>query len=76
MEQKGRIEHIAKKACSDVNVALYDISLKRASKGLIVLIYITKIGGATINECKKVSRIISEALETEDVISERFFLEV
>ncbi len=76
MELKERIEHIAKKACSDVNVALYDINLKRASKGLIVLIYITKIGGATINECKKVSRIISEILEAEDIIIERFFLEV
>ena len=76
MEQKERIELIAKNACSDVNVALYDISLKRASKGLIVLVYVTKIGGATINECKKVSRIISEVLETEDVIAERYFLEV
>jgi len=76
MEQKERIEHIAKKACSDVNVALYDINLKRAAKGLIVLIYITKIGGATINECKKVSRIISEILEEEDIVNERFFLEV
>ena len=76
MEQKERIEHIAKKACSDVNVALYDINLKRAAKGLIVLIYITKIGGATINECKRVSRIISEILEEEDIVNERFFLEV
>ena len=76
MEHKERIEHIAKNACSDINVALYDINLKRASKGLIVLIYITKIGGATINECKKVSRIISEILEEEDIVNERFFLEV
>jgi len=76
VELKERIEQIAKKACLDVNVALYDLSLKPASKGLIVVIYITKIGGVTINECKKISRIISEILETEDVIKERFFLEV
>lgn len=76
MEQKEKIEKIAKQACSDVNVALYDIDLKRASKGLIVLVYITKIGGATINECKKVSRIISDELEVEDLINERYFLEV
>ncbi|MDA3814011.1 MAG: ribosome assembly cofactor RimP [Candidatus Cloacimonetes bacterium] len=76
MELKERIEQIAKKACLDVNVALYDLSLKSASKGLIVLIYITKIGGVNITECKRVSRNISEILETEDVIKERFFLEV
>ena len=76
MELKERIEHIAKKACLDVNVALYDLSLKPASKGLIVLIYLTKIDGVTINECKRVSRIISEILESEDVIAERYFLEV
>lgn len=76
MELKEKVEQIAKNACLDVNVALYDINLKRASKGLIVLIYITKIGGVTITECKKVSRIISEILETEDIIKDRFFLEV
>jgi len=76
VEQKEKIEKIAKQACSDVNVALYDIDLKRASKGLLVLVYITKIGGATINECKKVSRIISDELEIEDLINERYFLEV
>lgn len=76
MELKERIEQIAKNACTNVNVALYDINLKRASKGLIVLIYITKIGGATINECKQISRIISDDLEAEDILDERYFLEV
>jgi len=76
VDQKERIEQIAKNACHKVNVALYDLILKRASKGLILLIYVTKIDGVTINECKKVSRIMSEVLETEDFITERYFLEV
>ncbi|MDP8269225.1 MAG: ribosome assembly cofactor RimP [Candidatus Tenebribacter davisii] len=76
MDLKDRIEQLTKEACVDVGVALYDIILKQASKGLIVLIYITKIGGVTIDECKKVSRLISEVLETEDIIKERFFLEI
>ncbi len=76
VDQKERIEQIAKNACQKVNVALYDLILKHASKGLILLIYVTKIDGVTIDECKKVSRIMAEVLETEDIIADRYFLEV
>ncbi|MCF7858478.1 MAG: ribosome assembly cofactor RimP [Candidatus Cloacimonetes bacterium] len=76
MELKEQIEMIAKKACSEIKIALYDVELKRASKGLIVLIYVTKINGVTIDECKKISRIVSEVLEVEDIIKERYYLEV
>ncbi len=71
-----RIEKIAKDACAQHNVSLYDIELKRAAKGLIIIIFITKISGVTIDECKKISRSIAEVLEEEDFIDGRYFLEV
>jgi ribosome maturation factor RimP len=71
-----RIENIAKDACSQCGVALYDLDLKHVSKGQLVLVFITKMGGVTIGDCRKVSRIISEVLEEEDFIEERYFLEV
>ncbi len=71
-----RIEQIAKKVCTQQNVALYSVETKRAAKGLIIVIYITKISGVTIDECKIVSYNISSILEEEDFISERYFLEV
>ena len=71
-----RIEKIAKDACLQHNVALYDIELKHAAKGLIIFIYITKVNGVTVSECQKVSRAISDFLEEQDIIEKRYFLEV
>ncbi|MCF7793102.1 MAG: ribosome maturation factor RimP [Candidatus Cloacimonetes bacterium] len=71
-----KLEKIAKEACSKQGVALYDLELKRASKGLIVLVYITKLDGVNIGDCQIVSREISNRLEIDDFIAERFFLEV
>jgi ribosome maturation factor RimP len=71
-----RIEQIAKKVCTQQNVALYSVETKRAAKGLIIVIYITKVSGVTIDECKIVSYKISNVLEEEDFIAERYFLEV
>ena len=72
----GRIEKIAKEICAQQNVALYDVEMKRAAKGLIIVIYITKVSGVTIDVCKIVSYKISNILEEEDFIDERYFLEV
>ena len=71
-----RIEEIAKDACIQHNVALYDIELKHAAKGLIIVIYITEVSGVTVGECQKVSRTISDFLEEQDFIDKRYFLEV
>ncbi|MDY6915165.1 MAG: ribosome assembly cofactor RimP [Candidatus Cloacimonadota bacterium] len=71
-----KIEDIAKQACQEVGVALYDVKLKNASKGKILLIYITKIDGVTVDECQQVSRIMNMELETLDIIPGRYFLEV
>ncbi len=71
-----RIEQIAKEVCTQQNVALYNVETKQAAKGLIIVIYITKVSGVTIDECKIVNYKISNVLEEEDFIAERYFLEV
>lgn len=71
-----RIEKIAKDACLQHNVALYDIELKHAAKGFIIVIYITKVSGVTVGECQKINRTISDILEEQDFIEKRYFLEV
>lgn len=71
-----RIEEIAKAACQEKSLSLYGVEMKRASKGLIVIIFITKISGVTIEDCRSVSRYVSNILDDEDIIPERYFLEV
>jgi len=71
-----RLEEITKQACAEQGVALYDLELKHAAKGLVVVAYITKMGGVSVGDCRAVSRTISVVLEEEDLIEERYFLEV
>jgi ribosome maturation factor RimP len=74
MEKK--IEAIAAKACSRQGVALYDLEIKPTNKGLLVLVYITKVSGVTVDDCTKISRFIDHELEELDLIEQRHFLEV
>jgi len=59
-----------------MHVAVYDIDEKMSGKGRIIIVYLTKIGGITLDECARFSRALSEELETFDLIPERYFLEV
>ncbi len=71
-----KLEKMVQTVCSQEGVALYDLELKRAAKGLIVLVYITKVNDVTIGDCQNVSRALSSLLEENDFIDERYFLEV
>ena len=71
-----QIEDIAKRICNDMHVALYDIDEKISGKGRIITVYLTKIGGITLDECAQFSRALSAELEAFDLIPERYFLEV
>lgn len=73
---RTQIEDIAKKICNDMHVALYDIDEKISGKGRIITVYLTKIGGVTLEECAEFSRILGGELEAFDLIPERYYLEV
>jgi ribosome maturation factor RimP len=73
---RTQIEDIARKICAQMHVAVYDIDEKMSGKGRIIIVYLTKIGGITLDECARFSRALSEELETFDLIPERYFLEV
>ncbi len=75
-EYVERLEEIAKEACGNFQTALYDLELKSVSKGLLVLVYVTKITGISVGECQKISKYIARILEEEDFINESYFLEV
>jgi ribosome maturation factor RimP len=40
------------------------------------VIYLTKIGGVTLDECARFSRALGNEIEEFDIIPERYFLEV
>lgn len=71
-----QIEEIAKRICSVQHLALYDIEEKMTGKGRIVTVYLTKIGGVSLDDCASFSRALASELEEFDIIPERYYLEV
>lgn len=71
-----KILEIVKNACTEKGVALYDLELKPTGHGRVLLVYITRLGGVSINDCQSVSRMIEADLEAEDLIEGRYILEV
>ena len=71
-----QIEGIAKRLCSEQHLALYDIDEKITGKGRVVTVYLTKIGGVTLDECASFSRALATELEVLDIIPDRYYLEV
>ncbi|MCD4819888.1 MAG: ribosome maturation factor RimP [Candidatus Cloacimonetes bacterium] len=73
----NRLEEIIRESCLECKVNLYDWELKNAAKGKLLIVFISKIGGVNITDCRIVSRKISNILDDEeDLIPDRFFLEV
>lgn len=73
-----KLEEIALEACSTSGVALYDLEVKNTQKGKVILVFITKIGGISLDDCSRVSRIVSDELDLTDLFESdnKYFLEV
>lgn len=71
-----KLLEIVKKVCNEKQVSLYDLEVKPTSKGKVISIFITKIEGVTISDCKRVSKVISKILDEENYLEGNFFLEV
>ena len=73
---RARVEDIARRISSEKQLAIYDIDEKMSGKGRIITVYLTKIGGITLDDCASFSRNLAEELEELDIIPDRYFLEV
>jgi ribosome maturation factor RimP len=71
-----KLLELVKKVCNEKLVSLYDLEIKSTSKGKVIAVYITKIDGVTISDCKRVSKEVSNILEEENYLGGNFFLEV
>ena len=73
---RPQVEEIARRICLEQHLALYDLDEKMSGKGRIITVYLTKIGGGTLDECARFSRALGAELEEFDLIPDRYFLEV
>ncbi len=75
-EREKVLEDVAKRAAIEAGVALYDVEEKQTNHGLVALIYITKIGGVSVEDCITVNRLMGSELELLNVYKDKYTLEV
>lgn len=57
-------------------VSVYDVEYVKEGSDYYLRAYIDKPGGVNIQDCEKVSRALSDALDQEDFIPDAYILEV
>ncbi len=74
-----KIKGIARDVCEKEGCLLYDLEFQSGSKGQgrKLLVYVDKTNGVSLDDCERVSRGVSEALDTQDIMPEgEYILEV
>lgn len=71
-----KVEEIAREVCLQQGIGLYDCEVKRTNRGLVVLIFITRLDGVRVEDCQRVSYELSLLLDEKDFINEHYILEV
>ena len=67
---------IAEPIIESMGMELVDVEYRREQVGWVLRLYIDKPGGLTLDDCSGVSREVGLALEVDDVIDQRYNLEV
>lgn len=65
-----------KSLCEQAGVSFYDDELVSENGHKIYRVYITKKGGVSLDECAKVSEILSPILDVKPPCADKYFLEV
>ena len=71
-----RVQIIANPILSNEGMELVDIEYRREAKGWVLRLYIDREGGATLNDCTRVSQDVGRGLDVEDFISTPYTLEI
>ena len=71
-----RIRSIIEGTIIDLGYSLYDVEYAKEGKDYFLRIYIDNAKGIDLDDCEKVSKGITDILDTEDPIKEQYFLEV
>ena len=76
METIDRVKEIAKDYIAQHDIEVVDITFRRESQGLVLRILADKPQGIRVSECEEFNKFLSEALDKEDVIQDRYILEI
>ena len=71
-----KVESLTSEIIEDLGYSLYDVEYVKEGKDHFLRIYIESEKGIDLNDCEKVSNVLTEVLDKEDPIQEQYFLEV
>ncbi len=71
-----RVKALADNYLKDHGIELVGIIYRRESPGMVLRLLVDTAQGITIEECEDLNKFLSEILDKEDVIEDRFVLEV
>lgn len=71
-----RVTEIVTEIGAPLGIGLVDLEYKREGRDMVVRIFLEKEGGITLDDCADVSRQLSDILDVEDFMPERYTLEV
>ena len=75
-EVVDRVRVIADPILSYEGMELVDVEYRRESRGWVLRLYLDKEGGATLDDCTRVSQEVGRILDVEDFIQNPYTLEV
>lgn len=73
---ESRTEELLQPIVKEAGVEIYDVEYVKEGSDFYLRAYIDKPGGVDINDCEKVSRALSDALDEKDFIADAYILEV
>lgn len=75
-QYESRTEELLQPITEAAGVEIYDVEFVKEGSDYYLRAYIDKPEGVDINDCEKVSRALSEALDEKDFIADAYILEV
>jgi ribosome maturation factor RimP len=76
MEIIDRVREISEVYLKDHGLELIDIVFRREGSGFVLRVVADTLDGITVSECTGLNKFLSETLDREDVIQDRYTLEV
>ena len=76
MTPEERVTKIADGLLASLGMELVDVEYKREGRVMVMRIYIDKPGGVNLDDCADVNRELSALLDVDDVVPDRYLLEV
>ena len=76
MNVTEQVEALARPLAASLGVEFVEVEYKREGRHMVLRLFIDKDGGVSLDDCSAVSREIAAVLDVEDIIPDKYTLEV